>query len=105
MAARALFTQTTGRCFGKWNDVKNRYLGLKFNDSLGDVHYGWARLNERCNKKGKRGTGAETLLTGYAYETVPNKPIIAGETQGPDVVTAQPDDAPGSLGRLALGRK
>jgi hypothetical protein len=44
-------------------------------------------------------------LTGYAYETVPNKPIIAGKTKGPDVITVQPDTAPGSLGRLALGRK
>jgi len=109
MALKALCTQhctqTTARCSGKWNNVKNRYLGLEFNDSLGEVHYGWARLNERCNKKGNRGTGAETLLTGYAYETVPNRPIIAGETQGPDVVTAQPDTARGSLGRLALGRK
>ena len=38
-------------------------------------------------------------LTGYAYETVPNKPIIAGKTKGPDVITAQP----GGLGRLAQG--
>jgi hypothetical protein len=40
-------------------------------------------------------------LTGYAYETIPGKPIIAGETKGPDVITMQP----GSPGRLALGRK
>jgi hypothetical protein len=38
-------------------------------------------------------------LTGYAYETVPNKPIIAGKTKGPDVITLEP----GSLGRLAQG--
>lgn len=40
-------------------------------------------------------------LTGYAYETVPDKPIIAGQITGPDVITVQPD----TLGGLALGRK
>jgi hypothetical protein len=45
------------------------------------------------------------VLTGYAYETIPNKAIIAGKIKGPDVVTVQSDTAPGSLGRLALGRK
>ena len=39
------------------------------------------------------------LLTGYAYETIPNKPIIAGKTKGPDVVTI----SPASLGHLAAG--
>jgi len=38
-------------------------------------------------------------LTGYAYETIPNKPIIAGKTHGKDVITLQ--DA--SLGHLAAG--
>jgi hypothetical protein len=40
-------------------------------------------------------------LTGYAYETIPNKPIIAGETNGPDAFTVQER----SLGHLAAGRK
>jgi hypothetical protein len=26
-------------------------------------------------------------LTGYAYETIPNKPIVAGATKGSDVIT------------------
>jgi hypothetical protein len=39
--------------------------------------------------------------TGYAYESVPNKPIVAGKTKGPDVITV----LPGSLGQLAAGRK
>ena len=39
------------------------------------------------------------FLTGYAYETVPNKAIVAGKTKGPDVVTVQ--DA--TLGHLARG--
>jgi hypothetical protein len=34
---------------------------------------------------------------GYAYETIPNKPIVTGQTKGPDVVE------PATLGHLARG--
>ena len=85
-------------CSGPWNNLKHRYLGLKF-AIKGKIHYGWARLNEWCNRNGGAGTGAEALLTGYAYETIPNKPIITGKTKGPDVITLEP----GSLGALAAG--
>jgi hypothetical protein len=75
--------------YGPWNNVQDRYLGLKF-IVKGEIHYGWARLNVV--------TGDEFVikatLTGYAYETIPNKPIIAGKTHGKDEAT---------LGRLAQG--
>jgi hypothetical protein len=78
---------------GPWENggkgVKNRYLGLKFHIN-GKVHYAWARLNFP-SPEGAR-------LTGYAYETIPNKPIIAGATKGPDVVPE-----PTTLGALAAG--
>ena len=45
------------------------------------------------------------MLTGYAYETVPNKPIIAGKTKGPDVATLPMETRAGTLGHLALGEK
>jgi len=85
-------------CLWQWCDAKDRYLGLKF-DINGEPHYGWARFTvvEKVE--------VTATLTGYAYETIPNKAIIAGKTKGPDVITLQPDIAPGSLGRLALGRK
>lgn len=79
---------------GPWENggegVKNRYLGLRFKIK-GKMHYGWARLNFP--------NPAGATLTGYAYETVPNKPIVAGKTKGPDVITVQP----ASLGHLAAG--
>jgi hypothetical protein len=74
--------------------VKNRYLGLKF-QIKGKFHYGWARLNLTFPPKGR----LELILTGYAYETIPNKPIVAGKTHGPDVITLEP----ASLGHLARG--
>lgn len=82
-------------CYGPWNDVKNRYLGVRFTIK-GSTHYGWARMNVNCNPGNFQIT---PVLTGYAYETIPNKPIIAGKTKGPDVITVEA----GSLGALAQG--
>jgi hypothetical protein len=84
---------------GRWANIRGRYLGLKFRIK-GKIHYGWARLNVTVGQSRITAT-----LTGYAYETIPNKPIIAGKAKGKDVITVQPDIAPGSLGSLALGRK
>jgi hypothetical protein len=83
-------SESFGTKWGKWYNAKNKYLGLLFYIK-GKVHYGWARLNDRY--------GDDAILTGYAYETTPNKPIITGKTHGPDVITLEP----GSLGRLAQG--
>ncbi|MGA7560207.1 MAG: hypothetical protein WCF61_11665 [Terriglobales bacterium] len=84
---------------GKGKGVRNRYLGLKFVVD-GEVHYGWARLSVTLGHQRQYDDVLGTL-TGYAYETVPDKPIIAGRTTGQDVITVQP----GTLGGLALGRK
>ena len=80
---------------GQWINVKKRYLALSFQID-GKTHYGWARLNVKVNKFYPP---FDAVLTGYAYETIPNKPIIAGKTKGPDVITLEP----GSLGQLAQG--
>jgi hypothetical protein len=79
-------------CYGPWKGATNRYLGFRFKIKTG-VHYGWARLNVACGNSTVTGT-----VTGYAYETVPNKPIITGKTKGADDASAQP-----SLGHLARG--
>lgn len=99
--------------FGPWVDggagVRNRYLGLKFKID-GVFHYGWARLTfvTTTNK------GFSAALTGYAYETTPNKGIVAGEESGSNEVRSNLDNsnstiipaktqAGPSLGSLALG--
>jgi hypothetical protein len=61
---------------GNWLDVRNRYLGLKFTIK-GKIHFGWARLTTTA-------CAANGTLTSYAYETIPNKPIVTGKTKGPD---------------------
>ncbi|MGC1434411.1 MAG: hypothetical protein WA847_00840 [Terriglobales bacterium] len=88
-----------GPWVGKGKGVRNRYLGLKF-VIHGKVHYGWARLSVTLGHHRQYGDVIGTL-TGYAYETIPNKPIITGHTKGPDVITVQPE----TLGELARGTK
>jgi hypothetical protein len=78
---------------GPWCGAKNRYLGLKFT-IRSSTHFGWARLSVSCLP-----TGILGALTGYAYETIPKKPIITGKTHGKDVVTVQDP----SLDYLARG--
>jgi hypothetical protein len=93
---------------GHWVDVKNRYLGLWF-AIKGKTHYGWARLNVEVKEYEIIAT-----LTGYAYETIANKPIVTGKTKGSDEgsgVCGKPNPAafttpgtePATLGQLALG--
>jgi hypothetical protein len=110
---RTNHTATT-KFYGPWANggkgFKSHYLGLKFLIN-GKLHYGWARLN---TTGGWRNLG---VLTGYAYETIPGKAIIAGQTKeaaddptkedfGPGASLTNPIPAtpqPASLGVLALG--
>jgi hypothetical protein len=75
---------TRGRkSYCPWHDENPPYLGLKFLID-GEVHYGWARVNAALRN---------TVLTGYAYETVPNKPIAAGATDSSqDDVSSSTDE-------------
>jgi len=85
---------TGSESWGYWRNVTNRYLGLEFKIQ-GKYHYGWARLSVEFIDP----YTPEATLTGYAYETIPNKPIIAGKTHGEDVIAL--DSA--TLGHLARG--
>jgi len=83
----------------KWGyDHHGAFLGLKFTIS-GQTHYGWAHVTV---------SGTGSVLNGYAYETVANQPILAGQKSGP-VVEAQdsllpiPERQPASLALLARG--
>jgi hypothetical protein len=99
VAAQSPSSAVTGYWGNSYRGVNNRYLGFKFLVK-GKVHYGWARMNVVLKKGGQgQGYSIKGVLTGYAYETVPNKPIIAGKIKGPDVITLQP----ASLGHLAAG--
>jgi hypothetical protein len=102
------FANTGTNWYGSWvnggKGVQNRYLGLKFKID-GKFHFGWARITVKTSKR-----SFTAKLTGYAYETIPGKAIIAGATKGPDdepqpaassIKTGTP--APATLDTLALG--
>jgi hypothetical protein len=96
-------TYWQGPWFNGGKGVKNRYLGLKFKIK-GRAHFGWARMTITTTSH-----NYTAVLTGYAYETVPGKGIVAGQTKGADndeqsnrtPVTPAPD--PPTLGALAMG--
>ncbi|HEY6764148.1 MAG TPA: hypothetical protein VI386_05205 [Candidatus Sulfotelmatobacter sp.] len=88
--------------FGPWANVTNRYLGFKFLIN-GQTHYGWARVSVTNEIR-------TVVLTGYAYETTPNKNIVEGHTFGPEKAAAlapmellAPAPESSTLGLLARG--
>jgi hypothetical protein len=106
-------TNTHAGYRGQWANsgkgIKNRYLGLKFQINSKD-HFGWARLTVTVNKA--HGPSFTGILTGYAYETIPNKPIITGKTREagemtnlgqPEATLGKPVRKPATLGLLAMG--
>ena len=101
-----------GGNIGRWEGATNRYLGVRFEDRGGRTHYGWARFTVRGGPASK----IFAILTGYAYETIPDKGIIAGRTKeaaddptaedfGPGASVMSPLDIsrPATLGLLAMG--
>ena len=88
--------------FSAWA-ASHPYLGPTWTRVHGRNRYGWARLNVVW------GINPTATLTGYAYETVANKPITAGAESGEDArVNASaefstPVRVSASLGHLAQG--
>jgi|SRR5579859_4787084 len=113
MGARIYYSgsNTQQKWEGPWVNggagVTNRYLGLKFQID-GKWHFGWARLTLVTTSHDH----FKATVTGYAYETVPNTRIRAGQTTGTaEIGTVNPSDllipstagdGP-SLGSLAWG--
>jgi hypothetical protein len=105
-----LRSRGSGACVGAWYNVRNDYLGLQF-IIKGKKHFGWARMNVTCSVSQHKLTA---LLTGFAYETIPNRPIITGKIKGPDEIDrtverltphslSAPIPEPSMLGLLAMG--
>jgi hypothetical protein len=85
---------------GPWANQIRKYLGFKFTID-GEFHYGWARLTvaDACG-------GIYAAISGYAYETEPNTPIVTGQENGSGKGLRRRPRAssePGSLGSLAVG--
>jgi hypothetical protein len=93
--------------YGNWYGLStNRgklgsFLGVKF-QIKGETHYGWIRMSVKLPGD------FTTEITAYAYETIPNKRIEAGNpSKSPVARTREPQRQRGigtpSLGMLALG--
>lgn len=82
---------------GQWAGKTNRYLGVRFLIS-GTKHYGWIRMSV---------VNLTATITGYAFETIPNKSIKAGTVGGPlvadNATTTLSRQTPATLGLLARG--
>ncbi len=58
--------------FGLWHSVVDKYLALKI-QVAGNIYYGWARLDAG-------GDGLDITIKDYAYNSIPNQSILAGQT-------------------------
>lgn len=87
--------------YGYWGFAYNRYLGVEFFID-GQLHYGWARLTVNFVTNDRNTAEIRTHLSGYAYESEPEKPIIAGD-EGKTSNASTPLRSLKTLGVLALG--
>jgi hypothetical protein len=65
---------------GEWLNLPDRYLGVQFRGAANDIHYGWAKLSTVAYVDQWGVLHASTMLTGFAYETVAGREILAGHT-------------------------
>jgi hypothetical protein len=108
-ASQTIFGFYSTRQYGPWGrgrKLLGDYLSFKFTVN-GEIHYGWARVQVDARTP----LEITATVTGYAYETVPNRGILTGFTQGTlddsaeAAASAQQAQTaePASLGRLAEG--
>lgn len=83
-------TGGTSYVHGSWANVRNRYLGVQFKIN-GETHYGWARLSVQ-----RQSFHFTATLSGYAYETIPNTAIKAGQTSDNNADSSTIPDLPTS---------
>jgi len=76
MVMSALYGTSEGIPACPWSMPHSPFLGVKFIDTEGQMHYGWVRVSVRPDYS--------TVIQGYPYETIPNKPIDAGIASGPE---------------------
>jgi hypothetical protein len=63
---------------GHFANTNQRYLGLKFTIS-GQVHFGWVGFSRVTVTENGSLPVVDATVRGFAYETLPNKPIAAGQ--------------------------
>jgi len=94
------------RFVGYWDgNPQDRYLGIRFQID-GEIHYGWIRLTVTTSTQ-LHGPVMSAEITEYAYETVPNASIYAGQTEERTSEVQAPQNIQNrrgpALGMLAAG--
>ncbi len=85
---------------GSWLNEGGKYVGLRF-VLTGQTHYGWVRLS--VNGDSHHFPAITVKMTGYAYETTPNKAIPAGYRGFASDGNPAGASTSASLGVLSLG--
>lgn len=89
-----------------WANTNDRYLGLWFKIN-GENHYGWARLSVKFHSGLPKNRTWEAHLTGYAYETVADQTIKAGQmsdgSEDADAVTPAASPETSTAATLSTG--
>ena len=71
---RTTAQRCSGSTLGVWPNSIDRYLGLKLIVGA-NTYYGWVRMQVNVT-----GSAASCTIKDYAYNSIPNQPIRAGET-------------------------
>jgi hypothetical protein len=73
------YNQNSGTTtYGLWENQSDYYLGLRLLQS-GQTYYGWVRLRVVVSSSPSGGY-AYFIVRDYAYNSIPNQPILAGQT-------------------------
>jgi len=78
-----------GRCgtlvLGPWLNSPDRYLGVAFAMDAGgslQTHYGWVKLSDAAYVDPHGNLHAVTIVSGFAYESIPGRNIVTGQGSG-----------------------
>ncbi len=69
-----------GSGYGLWDSLSDYFLGLRLLQS-GQTYYGWVRLRVDVTS-----SYASVIIIDYAYNSIPNQPILAGQTMTTGIV-------------------
>lgn len=67
---------------GEWLNTPDRYLGVQFRASDNTTHYGWVKLNTSAYVDGSGNLHCSTVISGIAYQTIPEEQILTGDMIG-----------------------
>jgi hypothetical protein len=65
---------------GQWDSVVDGYIGLQLING-GQTYYGWVRMDVTVST-----SSASMTIKDYAYNSIPNQPILAGQTSTTGII-------------------